>query len=90
MTGKSLIWKMNSEERSDFIKYQKKLISASMILVGSFLLLEHLFVYEGFDLLDFWGHESLGIGMIIIAILLSTEWNQWKSLNLKDIRNWIR
>ena len=53
-------------------------------------MLEHLFEYGGFDLLDFWGHEYLGVGMILTGFLLSMKWGQWKSLNLHNIRNWIR
>lgn len=53
-------------------------------------MLEHLFTYDGFDLLDFWGHEYVGVGMIIIGFLLSIKWKQWKELNLKNIRNWRR
>ncbi|MCK5216331.1 MAG: hypothetical protein KAJ93_00985 [Methanosarcinales archaeon] len=53
-------------------------------------MLEHLFEFGGFDLLDFWGHEYLGIGMVVFGFLLSMKWHQWDSLGLKDIRKWPR
>ena len=70
--------------------YYIRLLSGMLIVSGSFLMLEHLFVYEGFDLLDFMGHEYYGLGMIIIGFLISMKWSQWKSMNLKDFRNWFR
>ena len=70
--------------------YHTRLLSGMLIVSGTFLILEHLFVYEGFDLLDFIGHEYYGLGMIIIGILISMKWSQWKSMNLKNFRNWFR
>lgn len=90
MTGPSLPWKMDSDQRKAFADYSKKPISAALIAGGAGLLLEHLFTFDGFDLLDFWGHEYLGIGLIITGFLLSMKWKQWEDLNLSDIRNWIR
>lgn len=90
MTGKSLPWKMNRKELKSFLNYCKKPISATLIGGGSCLMLEHLFEYGGFDLLDFWGHEYLGAGLIVIGFLLSMKWNQWELLNLKDFKNWWR
>lgn len=90
MTGPSLPWKMTPEQWKRFKEYCKKPVSAMLIGGGSCLMLEHLFEYGGFDLLDFWGHEYLGIGMIILGFLLSMKWHQWKSLNLKNPINWLR
>ena len=90
MTRISLPWKMNSEQLKSFIEYCKKPVSAMLIGGGSYLLLEHLFEYEGFDLLDFWGHEYLGLGMIITGFFLSMKWHQWKELKLNNIKNWLR
>lgn len=90
MTGPSLPWKMDDKQLQHFKEYCKKPISATLIGGGSCLILEHLFTYDGFDLLDFWGHEYLGLGMIIVGFLLSMKWKQWKELNLRNIRNWIR
>ena len=70
--------------------YYTRLLSGMLIVSGAFLILEHLFVYEGFDLLDFMGHEYYGFGMIIIGLLISMKWSQWKTLNLKKFRNWFR
>lgn len=77
-------------ERGAVKTYHKKIISMFMIVGGSSLLLEHLFTWGGFDLLDFWGHEYLGIGMVIIGFLISIKYEQKKELNLKDPRTWIR
>ena len=70
--------------------YYIRLLSGMLIVSGAFLMLEHLFTYEGFDLLDFMGHEYYGLGMIIIGFLISMKWSQWKSMNLKNFRNWFR
>lgn len=90
MTGKSLPWKMTPDERKQFFDYCKKPISATLIMGGTGLIMEHLFTFDGFDLLDFWGHEYLGLGMVVLGLLISTKWCQWQTLNLKDIRNWLR
>lgn len=57
---------------------------------GGALMAEHYFKYGGFDLLDFVGHEYYGIGMIIIGFLMSIKWEQWKEMDLKHPKNWIR
>ena len=60
-------------------KYWKKLISGLLLVSGSFLLLEHLFNFGGFDI-ELIGHEYLGIFLIIIAYLLSLKWEQMKGV----------
>ena len=87
MTGASIPTPENSERLKP---YYKKLISGFLIVGGSFLMLEHLFMFDGFDLLDFVGHEYYGLAMIIGAFLLSMKWKQWKSLKLYKIKNWVR
>jgi len=87
MTGESIPTKENWYRLKP---YYKKLISAGLIILGAFLMLEHLFMFGGFDLLDFIGHEYYGLAMIIAGFLLSMKWDQWKTLNLKDPRKWLR
>jgi len=55
------------------IQYYKKLISMITIVTGSALLLEHLFTWGGFDLLDFQGHEYYGLILIIIGFAVSSR-----------------
>ena len=61
MTGKSIPWKMNEEELKEFLVYIRKPISAALIMGGTGLMMEHLFTFDGFDMLDFWEHEMLGL-----------------------------
>lgn len=67
-----------------------KPISAVLIMAGAALLLEHLYNYGGYDLLDWWGHEYLGLGLIITGFLLSIKWGQWKELKLWIFKNQFR
>jgi hypothetical protein len=87
MTGESI---PNKENWTKLAPYYKKLTSGLLIVSGSFLILEHLFTYGGFDLFDIVGHEYYGLGMIIAGFLLSMKWHQWDELNLKNIKNWFR
>lgn len=87
MTGKSIPTKENWNKLKP---YYTKLLSGALIVCGSFLMLEHLFMFEGFDLLDWIGHEYYGLGMIIIGFLLSMKWSQWRELKLWNWRNWFR
>lgn len=90
MTGISLPWKMTQDQKDRIYPYYKKLTSLVLIVGGAALIIEHLFEYDGFDLLDFAGHEYYGLAMIIIAFLLSMKWHQWKTLNLKNPKKWLR
>lgn len=90
MTGKSLPWEMSPDELKEFTEYCKKPVSAFLIMGGTGLMLEHLFSFGGFDLLDFWGHEYLGGAMIAAGFLVSVKWGQWKDLKLSNVRNWLR
>ena len=74
----------------ELIKAHHKPISAALIGGGACLMLEHLFSYNGFDLLDIQGHETYGLIMILVGFGLSVKWKQWHTLDLKDIRNWGR
>ena len=52
-------------------KYNRKLVSASMILLGSFLIMEHLLMWGMFEWGDWMGHEWYGIVLIIIGFIMS-------------------
>ena len=81
---------MNPEQLISFKNYCKKPISAALIMGGTGLLMEHLFTFDGFDLMDWWGHEYVGMCLIITGFLLSIKWGQWKSLKLWIFKNQIR
>ena len=87
MTGESIPTPENIDKLAP---YYKKLTSGLLIVGGSFLMLEHLFTFGGFDLLDFIGHEYYGLAAIITGFLLSMKWHQWKTLDLSKIQNWFR
>lgn len=87
MTGESILTKENVRKLAP---YYKKLISGGLIVLGSFLMLEHLFMFDGFDLCDWIGHEYYGLGFIIAGFLISMKWEQWKELDLSKIRNQFR
>ena len=81
---------MNAEELKEFVEYCKKPVSACLIMGGTGLMLEHLFTFDGFDLMDFWGHEYVGLAMVISGLFVSMKWSQWKELKLWNPRNWLR
>ncbi len=70
------------------IKYYKKLGSGFLIVGGTFLLLEHLFKFGGFDI-ELLGHEIYGLLMICAGFLLSVKWKQLptfiKAIKERDI-----
>jgi hypothetical protein len=72
MTGKS-------DMSKPCLKYYRKLTSGGLILVGSFLLLEHLFQFDGFDI-ELLGHEYYGIGLIVLGFGLSLKWGQLRGV----------
>lgn len=61
-----------------------------LIISGSALIIEHIFKFNGTDMLDFMGHEYYGLAMIITGFLLSMKWSQWKKLKLWKIKNMFR
>ena len=67
------------------MKYTKKMISGLLIIGGVFLLLEHLFQFNGFDI-ELIGHEYYGLMMIIAAFLLSIKWKQLPAF-IKALKN---
>ena len=54
-----------------------RLLSATLAVAGSFLLIEHLYLY-GFDFTDIVGHEWYGVMLIVAAIIVGalsrTRW----------------
>lgn len=87
MTGESIPTKENLDK---LLPYYRKIVSGFLIVGGSFLLLEHLFTFGCFDLLDFIGHEYYGLAMIITGFLVSIDYKQWNKLDLNKFRNWFR
>ena len=84
MTGKS-------DLSRPCLKYYRKIVSGGMIVVGSFLMLEHLFQFDGFDI-ELLGHEYYGLGLIVFGFLLSLKREQiggviaaWKDRDLHKL-----
>jgi len=69
--------------RSDFsrpcLRYYRWLVSGVLIVSGSFLIMEHLTRFGGFDA-EVIGHEWYGLGLIVLGILLSLKWRQLPAL----------
>jgi len=72
------------------IIYYKKLISICILMVSTFLLAEHLWMYDRYDLLDLIGHETFAIIGIIFVFLWNIDWSQWRKLKLWNLKNWRR
>ena len=62
-------------------KYIRKLVGGLCIVSGSFLLLEHLYMFGHFDV-EVLGHEYYGLALIVCGFLLNVDWRQ-----LRDIRS---
>lgn len=70
--------------------YNKKLLGVSTILLGSFLLIEHLWTWDEVAFFDFLGHEWLGFILIIFGIGLNINWDKKRySKELISIKNRI-
>ncbi len=52
-------------------KYTKNLYGILFILAGAFLLIEHIWAWGEFSFFDFFGHEWLGLVLILIGIILN-------------------
>lgn len=87
MTGESIPTKENWPRLKP---YYKKLVSSVLLLVGAFLMMEHLWTFDGYDLGDWIGHEYFGMAMIIAGFLLSMKWGQWTELKLWIFKNQFR
>lgn len=60
----------------EYIKTEfKKLGSMTLIIIGSFLVLEHIYTYGRIDLLDILGHEWFGILFIIGGLIWANNWS---------------
>ena len=88
MTGFSI--PRNMDDVKKLAPYYARLVGMALTAGGAVLIIEHNIKYDGLDLLDFAGHESYGLIMIIIGFLISIKWEQWKTLDLKDPRKWVR
>ena len=64
--------------KMNYIKREwKKLGSISLILVGTFLLIEHIYTHGYITLGDFLGHEWFGILLILCGILWANiKWDK--------------
>lgn len=88
MTGFSI--PRNWDDVKRLAPYYARLLGMALTAGGAVLIIEHNIKYDGLDLLDFAGHEYYGVGMIIIGFLISIKWEQWRTLDLKHPKNWIR
>lgn len=80
----------STEDIKRLAPYYMRLLGMVLTAGGAILILEHNIKYDGLDLLDIAGHETYGLIMIGIGFLLSIKWEQWRTLDLKHPRNWIR
>lgn len=88
MTGFSI--PRTIEDVKNLAPYYARLLGMALTAGGAVLIIEHNIKYDGLDLLDWCGHETYGLIMIIIGFLISIKWEQWKTLDLKDPRKWLR
>ena len=66
-------------------EYVKTTVSGLCLVAGAYLLLEHLYMFGGFDI-EILGHEWYGLGLIIFAILIKIKWRQIKDIHsLRDL-----
>ena len=78
MTGKS--------DMSPFcMKYYKKVTGGLLIVGGTFLVMEHLFNFGGFDI-ELLGHEYYGLGLIAAGFAMNIKWKQIPGF-LKALKN---
>ena len=66
----------------NYIKTEwKKLGSISLIGVGAFLIIEHIYTYGYVSLTDFLGHEYFGLVLILGGFLIASRNNIKKPFN---------
>ena len=66
-------------------RYIKKMLGGLFIVGGSFLLMEHLFNFQGFDI-EFIGHEVIGLVLIGLAFVINIKWKQLPAF-LRAVKN---
>lgn len=55
----------------DWKKYSKNLFGMIAIAIGAILNIEHIYMWGEFTFFDFWGHEWLGLLLILVGIGLN-------------------
>jgi hypothetical protein len=55
------------------MEYYRQLISTILALLGTFLIIEHIWVWGGVDVFDIVGHEYYGLLSIFIAWIISAR-----------------
>lgn len=53
--------------------YGRRLWGSASVLLGAGLITEHIWTWGVFEVLDFWGHEWLGVALIIFGIAFSAR-----------------
>ena len=86
--SQSLHWGLNSYDirikmgddsimdLSSMKSYSKNLWGIALILLGSFLLIEHIWTWSEVAFWDFIGHEWLGLALVIIGTIINTNWSK--------------
>ena len=54
-------------------RYGRRLWGSMSIIAGTALVLEHIWTWGVFESLDFFGHEWLGVLLIIIGIAVNAQ-----------------
>jgi len=66
------------------MSYNKNLFGAASIILGAFLIVEHIFKWGRLDFFDFIGHEWLGFILILFGVILNINWNKGRlSIEIK-------
>ena len=55
--------------------YVRRMFATALAVLGAFFLGEHIYSF-GFEYWDFIGHEYLGLGCIVGAVLLGMRWQR--------------
>jgi hypothetical protein len=71
-------------------KYSKNLFGILFIGAGAFLIIEHIWAWGEFSFFDFFGHEWLGLILILLGIGINLNFKTPLSEELKKIREWFK